>query len=162
MEFSTFKKYALLREAVFGSRYNDGLEVVRALVADNFAHTLDTETSLAWLEFLLELEGGIGDHEGAIRGPYQFGRSAWMEAGEGLWEVRSVDLMYSSRAAIRYYLMNKNRFEKLFPDREYTFEIAYLYHNQGPSGAAYFLRNGKLRWPKQSRAAIKIFNSIER
>lgn len=163
-QLSTLDKYNALMTASQGVVTREVKNLVFATVVDNFKEDplFVTEGSdQDYLDMLLKLENGAGDRVGPFRGPFQFGRSAWLEAGEGSWEQNSDDFMLASRAALRYYYLNKNRFQKVFPGATYTNEIAYLYHNQGPSGAKHFLLKGHLKWPLQSKAALRLFDTIE-
>lgn len=141
------------------------LDVVRDIAIDNFGYELLSDDQIGdFLELALKLEGGRGDNTGEIRGLYQFSRLAWKEAGFGSWEENVMDPMHSTRAAIKYYLINKRRFERSFPRYAYTTAIAYLYHNQGPTGAKYYLANlpdHVLLYGGQSTAATALFKSIK-
>lgn len=119
-----------------------------------------TEDDLSYLMFVYDLERGMHDNEGSIIGPYQFSKIAWSEAGEGDWATNALDPVMSAKAALKFRDINYERFKRLFPGRPYTKAIAYLYHNQGPSAAASFLSTGVLKFPKQSKAALQVFDRI--
>lgn len=119
------------------------------------------EFDMGYLLFVYDFERGLGDTDGAIIGPYQFSEIAWQEAGEGDWRENAIDPIKSAKAALAYRDINLKRFKRLFPNRVYTNAIAYLYHNQGPSGAAHFLTTGELRFPNQSKAALRLFETIK-
>ena len=158
---SPLKRWSLLRDAAMVHGANAIMGLINATAVDNYSLELTGNTKIGdYLEMALGLEGGVGDNSGAIRGPYQFSRIAWKEVGEGDWETNAIDLMHSARACVRYYLLNERRFNRIYPGREYTNAIAYLYHNQGPSGAAYYLENRELRFKGQSIAARALFKTI--
>lgn len=160
---TTLSQWSSMKAAVSNDRDLNAIEVVFALEAENFAwydlDYVDTAVLIDYLQFAYSFEQGIGDNEGGIRGPFQFGRLAWKEAGHGEWAINSIDLSYSTRAALRYYFLNKKRHARKF-GTEFTKEIAYLYHNQGPSGAAHLLRTGELKFGGQSIAATKLFETL--
>ena len=137
-----------------------GDEIVASLEGASQGDTFN-ETDLRYLTFIYDLERGLGDVSGSIIGPYQFSEIAWREAGEGDWRVNAIDPVRSARAALKYRDLNYDRFRRLYPDRLYSNAIAYLYHNQGPSGAAHFLSTGELRFPNQSKAALRLFETIK-
>lgn len=76
------------------------------------------------------------EYDGTFRGLGQFGQVAWRDVGLPDWANGVKDPVLSAWAVGRYYMLNKARFEREFPGKEYTREIAYTYHNLGPGGAA--------------------------
>lgn len=141
------------------------LDLVFRKEAANYSITAALEFSEAelyeYLVFCYNLEQGLGDHEGAIRGPFQFSKIAWRDVGRDNWEEDSTDLTLSTRAALDYLLLNYSRYVAAgFDPAKFSKEIGYLYHNQGPGAAKRFLSTGQLSFPKQSVAALKAFDSI--
>lgn len=116
----------------------------------------DKNTSLSFLELAFHLEGGTGDKIPPYIGPFQFAEAAWKEVGEGRF-ANAMDLELSARAALKYAFLNYRRLNRIIPGVEYTPAVAYLCHNQGAGGAAFAIRNGRLKWPKQSLAAVRLF-----
>lgn len=82
------------------------------------------------------------EYDKDYRGLGQFGEIAWKDVGLSDWANGVKDPVLSAWAIGRYYMLNKARFEREFPGKEYTREIAYTYHNLGPTGASGNL-NGK-------------------
>lgn len=138
---------------------NDVIQSEAHVQQSMYSDAVPYEIMLDYLQFAYSLEQGVGDDQGMIRGPFQFSPVAWKEAGEGEWQINATDLVWSTRAAIKFYYINRERHNKQFSSH-YSKEIAYLYHNQGPSAAKHFLRTGELRFPEQSNAALKVFASI--
>lgn len=138
-------------------------QLVNATVVGNYENdpfAIDDAKAREYLEFVAELEGGTGDVDGPYIGPFQFGKAAWSESSSAPYWPGALYYDVAARAALNYMYLNRNRFMRSFPNREFTKEIGYLYHNQGPTGAAHFLRTGELKWPKQSRKALEVFSSI--
>lgn len=162
---NTLEQLANLKKAVAAEIDAYSLELIFKINASNamafniYADDITEEDLIDYLRMLVPLENGLYDDKGGIRGLFQFSKIAWQEAGTGDWETNSVDPVYSGRAALKYYFINRERYLRRFAGN-YTKEIAYLYHNQGPTGAAQFINTGVLRFPNQSRAAIELFNSI--
>lgn len=141
------------------------LGAVFATVVDNFEIDItitgvDPRTLVDYLHLTYDLEGGSDDFEGGIIGPFQFSEIAWRDVGMTDWRNGAVDLGLSARAAVKFYFINRARFLRQYPGRAFTNEIAYLYHNQGPSGALYYLRNRQLKFAGQSVAANALFKEI--
>lgn len=139
---------------------------VFATVVSNFeldiaSSGIDPQQVEDYLHLSYHLEGGSNDSVGGIIGPFQFSEIAWTDVGLTNWRNDALDLTISTRAALLYFFLNRRRHLRKFPDIFYSNEIAYLYHNQGPSGAAFFLKNGRLKFPGQSIAAKKLFAQIK-
>lgn len=155
-DMSVFQKWHILKGFITDAvELTD--EIVESLESQSGGFSAD---DLRYLTFVYDLERGMHDTEGSIIGPYQFSKIAWSEAGEGDWATNALDPVKSAEAALKFRDINYVRFKRLFPDREYTMAIAYLYHNQGPSAAASFLSTGELKFPKQSNAALQVFDQI--
>lgn len=81
-------------------------------------------------------DGVRTEYKATYRGLGQFGRRAWSAVGLSNWEDGVKDPVLSAWATGRYYMLNKAVFEKQFPGRVFTKEIAYTFHNLGPGGGA--------------------------
>lgn len=134
--------------------------VVSNFEFDIFVQGVDPQQVEDYLHLTYHLEGGEGDDVGGIIGPFQFSEIAWRDVGFSNWRSEAMDLSISARAAVAFFLLNRTRHNRAFPDVFYSNEIAYLYHNQGPSAAGIFLRTGVLKYPGQSIAAKKLFSQI--
>lgn len=135
--------------------------LIIATVVDNFFDLSSSESKdlYDYLVFAAELENGLHDNTGKIRGLFQFSEVAWRDVNMSDWSTNAIDPMLSTRAAALFYFKNKARHERSFAS-PYTKEVAYLYHNQGPSAAAKFLRSRELVYPGQSIAALQVFENI--
>lgn len=141
------------------------LDLVFRKEADNYSMAsplnFGAEDYYDYLKMAYELEGGLGDNKGAHRGIFQFSKIAWHDVGRTRWEEGTSDIVTSTRAMLDYFLLNHSRYvSEGFDPAEFSSEIGYLYHNQGPGAAKHYLRTGTLKFPKQSNAALKVFESI--
>jgi len=124
-----------------------------------YANPVSPAEMLIYLKLAYSLEQGIGDITGGIVGPFQFSKIAWSEAGEGDWATEATSNRPSTRAAVKFYYLNRTRHENR-SRTVFSNEIAYLYHNQGPTGAAYYLDNRIVKFGGQSLAANELFSTI--
>lgn len=126
---------------------------------------IDRKLSWAMFDLALHLENAHDgtfiyvDYEGTYRGLFQFSEKTWNSVMEhGSWKGGRASASLQLQAmgklltANRQYHLMKNGIGAYSP------EIAYLYHNQGASSAYSFLKTGHLRYPKQSLAALDIFD----
>lgn len=96
----------------------------------------------------------IGKHQGIG----QFNASTWAsimgtpfsESGSLTESVKAIGLLYLDN-----FKVHNRSYEKQFSN-----EVAYLYHNQGASSSDVFLRTGKLVYPKQSADALEVFKRV--
>lgn len=105
------------------------------------------------------------EHAGTFRGVAQFNARTWEsvrtrypDARLPAFEIGSSDLNVSLTAAGLLWVENKKSFSRVFRNREFFDEIGYLYHQQGSSAAAKFLKTGALVYPKQSATSVEEFN----
>lgn len=124
--------------------------------------TMGTPEEQEYLRLMVYLENFIENHSqvrtsntGSYRGIAQFGRVTWEDVRYDhpalpQWEIGVRDVNSSLTAALRLYRRNRRIFSRHFPGREFSKEIAYLYHQQGPSGAKQYLMTGELMFPGQS------------
>lgn len=105
--------------------------------------------------FLIEVEG-------KFKGLGQFDRTTWESVSSANFE-EAISPVTSLDAIARLYLANRIVFEnQRIPGFEYTVDVAYLYHNQGASAAAEFLRGKEqVRYPLQSEGALAVFTRIK-
>lgn len=138
--------------------------VISRALLEELAERLSAETGvpLSYLKLCLRLENGDADHyvvdmEGRYQGFGQFDMVTWIKCvpkearnmrGTPYWDIKAI---------CQLYMLNKATFENVFKDREYTDQIAYLYHNQGAGGAEQYIRSRRLRYPQQSKAALLVF-----
>lgn len=140
--------------------HDEVTRMIRAVSAE-----LDVPES--YLQLMVSLEnhrtpdGYAIEYDGPFRGIAQFNRATW-ESIRRLYpslnlpefEVGVTDELQSLLAAGALYHDNKRSFERTFGTESYfTDEIAYVYHQQGASAAAEFLRSGRLVYPNQSESS---------
>lgn len=163
---SILETWRALRDSVVSHLDSSILEVIFAIAVENFEDydVLDPvppKQLLSYLRMAAKLENGLLDNSGPIIGLFQFSEIAWLEAGSGDWKQNAFDPAKSTRAALRFFHLNRERYRRQFSG-VFTNEIAYLYHNQGPSAARHFLMTGELRFPMQSLAALEVFNTLRK
>jgi hypothetical protein len=118
----------------------------------------------SFLHRVVELEnhslddGYIIDMEPPYVGLGQFDKATWRAVTDVPFSSAS-NMSQSLEALVSLYVENKRSFDLEF-DGIFTEEIAYLYHNQGASASAEYLKTGQLRYPKQSDNALALFARI--
>jgi hypothetical protein len=128
------------------------------------AENPDLQNRESYLRLMLSLEapniddGFVNEPQPPFIGLAQFNRDTW-DSISTLPFSEALDPVQGLKGAVSLYNSNKRSFERKF-DGTYTDEIAYLYHNQGAPSAAQFLRTGVLKYPKQSRKALALFERI--
>jgi hypothetical protein len=108
------------------------------------------------------LDGYFIDPTPPFVGIGQFDRDTWERVSDEPY-AHATDVDKSVIAIFELYLANRRSFLTQFSgstESSFTDEVAYLYHNQGASGARSFIRTGVLRAPKQSTEALKLFARI--
>ena len=124
----------------------------------------DTSVPEEYLLLALEHEnpsnamGYFVEYEGKFRGLGQFDRATWNAVMSHSFD-RVTDDYLSILAIANLYLANKRTYRNQFGTVQgYSKHVGYLYHNQGAGAAEHFLRTGKVRYPKQSGAALRTFS----
>jgi len=95
------------------------------------------------------------EYFGKYRGIGQFDKRTWESVMDASYDTTDPEV--GLIAVAKLYLANERSFRAKFGKARYTDGIAYLYHNQGASAAASFIRTGDLRYPKQSNKALEVF-----
>jgi hypothetical protein len=140
--------------------------VLSASQADILATTASMKTGVpkSYFEKVIKLENKtvqgnvIVEFDGTFKGIGQFNRPTFEAVSTSPWS-QVKDHSTSLEAVGQLYLANKKSFQvNRTADFEYTDEIAYLFHNQGAGAASSFLDSGKLKYPKQSRKALAVFD----
>lgn len=123
-----------------------------------------TKREADFIRFMLSIENqGLmnsdwvyNDNFGKHRGLAQFDAPTWESVSDVPYDEGVVDPQCTIDAAIRLFHSNEMYFTTKIGG-VYTNEIAYLFHNQGASGARHYLTKGNLRWPNQSLIALETF-----
>lgn len=106
------------------------------------------------IENVTSPRGILVDNLGKHRGLGQFDRATWKSVTRQPWS-KVADPASGVDALAKLYNLNRKSFEVQFQSDNYTLETAYLYHNQGASSAARFLKSGSLVYPEQSPDAVE-------
>jgi hypothetical protein len=106
------------------------------------------------IENVTSPRGILIDNLGKHRGLGQFDEPTWKSVTKLPWSKVS-DPASGVNALAQLYNMNRKNFNMQFKSDNYTLETAYLYHNQGASSAAKFLKSGSLVHPAQSAEALE-------
>lgn len=120
------------------------LSEVEAMIADV---SKQTRVSQKYLLMVVKLENVIKNGEVEIDttppfiGLGQFDKPAWSESSSRPYKEASNPIA-ALEAIAGYYLINRKRFNNDVPGGKYTDQIAYTYHNQGPTGAVDVLVKG--------------------
>lgn len=97
----------------------------------------------------------IIEHAGTFRGIAQFNKVTWEAVmPKGTFESLSANPVTSLVAAIKLWYANKKSFRAEFGSKSYSPSVGYLYHNQGASQAAKYLKSGRMTPVLQSQSAV--------
>jgi hypothetical protein len=126
--------------------------VMLTLEHENYQATIDGE------------EGFKIDFKPPFVGLGQFKRRTW----DSLVRLGLLDYPYSAAgnpaadisAILALAKDSEYAFKRAFPNKEFTHEIAYGYHNQGAPAFEAFLKGANLAKPGQSDAALAMFARV--
>lgn len=91
----------------------------------------------------------------------QFSDATWKSVMDMPYKY-ACDPELALRGMLRLHRDSDRSFHKQFgDDAKFSPELSYLYHNQGAGAAKSFLLTNELRWPKQSKAALAIFDTAK-
>jgi len=139
----------LMRSLGLNQRERDYVLFVCQL--ENFAHSID----------------GVKGYAVETAEPYvglgQFAEATWQALVDK--DLLSIPYSYAGlpvadiTAIVALFYDLQRSFLKHWPNRsseDFTNELAYLYHNQGAKQARNYLYSGRLKWPQQSKTALRI------
>jgi hypothetical protein len=134
-----------------------------------------TDVPLSFLNLMVQQENFVHTNgydagmSGNYRGLAQIGKSTWeslQKAPYGnvltWWEEGVKDAKQSMIAAGLLYKANKVDFLRQYPARQFTDDIAYLFHQQGTPSALSWLKDGVLKHPYQSTKSLAMFETLRR
>lgn len=95
----------------------------------------------------------------------QFSRSTW----NGLERLGLLDFPYAAAGSVSADISaivalakdSKYSFQRNFPGKEFTQEVAYGYHNQGAPAFEAYLRGGAIAEPHQSDRALALLARVK-
>lgn len=158
-----------------------GTIISRADILSGYAMLTETigltDLEKEYVEFTIDKEnyhaqpdGFILSVSGKFRGLGQFMRKTWndliplfpnvsfIKYSEGVGSV-----YYDLLAIVLLYRSNERTFKNQFGVGNFpNWEIAYLYHQQGATQGANYLRGDPLKWNGQSDETLAMFKAIDR